>query len=166
MTCSFWVVIAPTSTRKCLSYKTVPMEVLKLTPPFTYSYQCGSTLLTSYIPVYMYIVMIQILVDISRVIIILNINYENYPKLIRYWFPNKHMKSSKIISNVMNNLVLLLSFGLSSPILCFCLCLGMIVSEKCKLILIGKKFFETINGNNEHLIGINDGKFESFFCYF
>lgn len=111
------------------------MEVLKLTPPFTYSYQCGSTILTSYIPVYMYSVIIQILVDISRVIAIFHFQQ----------LPQQNIKSSKIISSVMNNLVLLLSFGFSSPVLCFCICLEMIVSEKCWLMLIGKTYYESTN---------------------
>ena len=125
------------------------MEVLKLTPPFTYSYQCASTLLTSYIPVYMYIVSIQIIVDIIRVVAIFHINYENYSTFIQKFLPNKHLKSSKVISNIMNNLVVLLSFGLSSPVLCVSICLGMIVNENCLLILIGRIVFEDLMTDNE-----------------
>ena len=72
-------IISQWSKKTCLSYRDVTMEVLKVTPPFTYSYQCGSTIRTSYIPVYMSNVSIQIIIDLFRVIIIFQTKYENIP---------------------------------------------------------------------------------------
>jgi hypothetical protein len=141
------------------------MAVLKITPPFFYSYQCGSTLITSYIPVYMYLVSIQLLSSIvTFTIVILSNNITEHP----YWswllklFPGvcwpshwnhvdlRHFSEMKvegklvnpheIISRLMNNLVLLLSFGLCSPVLCCYISLSICVHLGCWLILIGRFF--------------------------
>ena len=125
------------------------MEVLKLTPPFTYSYQCGSTILTSYIPVYMYSVSIQIIIDLFRVIIIFQTKYENFPKFIQGIFDLnlQQMDSSKIISNLINSMILLLSFGLSSPVLSVSIYLGVLINISCWLMIIGKSIFQHENQN-------------------
>ena len=125
------------------------MDVLKLAPPFTYSYQCGSTLLTSYIPVYMYTVLIQIIVDILGVITTL------YTKqsLLKI-----EIRSSEIISNLINSLVLLLSFGLTSPVLCVCICVGVMTSVNCWLILIGKIVFDSLDKQQEQQENDNEGE--------
>ena len=120
------------------------MDILKLTPPFTYSYQCGSTILTSYIPVYMYSSIFQILIDISRVIIIFQINFEDYPQFIY-----KNIRISKIISNIINNMILLLSFGLSSPVLCLSICLSVIINISCWLMIIGRLIFQSQYFNHD-----------------
>ena len=147
--CTLWYIFVVTLKRICLSYEIVTMEVLKLTPPFTYSYQCGSTILTSYIPVYMYSVSIQIIIDLFRVIIIFQTKYENIPKTIQSIFDLnlQQMDSSKIISNLMNSMILLLSFGLSSPVLSVSISLGMMVNISCWLMVIGKSIFQNQNGN-------------------
>jgi hypothetical protein len=50
------------------------MDPLTITPPFSYSYQCGSTLLVSYIPVYMYSVSLQLISTFVRLGIISSIS--------------------------------------------------------------------------------------------
>ena len=134
------------------------MDVLKLAPPFTYSYQCGSTLLTSYIPVYMYTVLIQIIVDILRVVSAFQIKFENFPKWMRSFLPKRHIKSSKIISSLINSLVLLLSFGLTSPVLCVCICVGVMTSVNCWLILIGKIVFDSLDKQQQEQENNNEGE--------
>ena len=141
------------------------MEVLKLTPPFIYSYQCGATLLTSYIPIYMYIVSIQMIVDIIRVISILNVKSEMYSKFIQKYLPSTEIKVSKIISTAINNLVLLLTFGLSSPVLCVNICMGMILNENCLLILMGKLIFEDMVLNLEHGNDSDDHTGKKFYFF-
>lgn len=98
----------------------------------------------------MYSIIIQIFVDISRVITIYYINYNKYPTLLSKFIPNKKIKGSKIISDFMNDLLLLLSFGLSSPILCVWICFGVIVSEKCWLVIIGKILYNSLHGDSEN----------------
>jgi len=116
------------------------MEVLKLIPPFTYSYQCGSTLLTSYIPVYLFSSISQIIVDVFRVMLRLQTKYSDYPRFIQQNFllPHQSLHPSTIISNIITNLMLLLSFGLSSPVLCVSISLSGVIDVSSYLILLGR----------------------------
>jgi hypothetical protein len=143
--CGLYVFFSDGS-RFCLRYApAIPgiMDVLKLTPPFFYSYQCGSTLLTSYLPVHMYSISLQIISTIvSLIIIFSSSNLTHHPRWLLSLFPGvcwpSHWQSVKgpaidlhfnkkpiclikphqIISRTMNNIILLLSFGLCSPVLC------------------------------------------------
>jgi hypothetical protein len=144
------------------------MTALEITPPFFYSYQCGSTLLTSYIPVYMYSVSMQLLSSIVTFGFILlssshSITEHPHWSWLLNWFPGvcwpshwnnfdqeNHSEPTvietpilvvnphEIISRMMNNLVLLLSFGLCSPVLCCFIALSICVHLSCWLILIGR----------------------------
>jgi hypothetical protein len=137
------------------------MDMLKITPPFFYSYQCGSTLLTSYIPVYMYSISLQILF-----IILLIFTFIIVPKTTStQWFlkffpgvcwpsdhwnkidnPEMYLKKRpirlinphQIISMSMNNVILLLSFGLCSPVLCTFITLSICVNFGCWFLLISR----------------------------
>jgi hypothetical protein len=136
------------------------MDVLKITPPFFYSYQCGSTLLTSYLPVHMYSISLQIIFTIVTLIIIFSSsNLTRHPRWLLSLFPGvcwpshwQHAGSSavditkqpvmikphQIISRTMNNIILLVSFGLCSPVLCVCIALSISVHLCSWLILIGR----------------------------
>jgi hypothetical protein len=128
----------------CLITAPVLMDVLKITPPFFYSYQCGSTLLTSYIPVHMYSVSLQIISTFVSLIIIFSSSTmaQQQPWWLLSLFPGvcwpSHwqyvrrivvdikerpvmIKPHQIISRTMNNIILLVSFGLCSPVLCVCI---------------------------------------------
>lgn len=120
------------------------MVGLSLIPPFTYSYQCGSTLLTSYIPVYLYSSISQILLTVFIVLLRLLTQDEDHPQLFRLHFfrPHELVHPSKIVSNVVNNIVLLLTFGLSSPVLCFGIGLCGIIDVSCYLILLGRVLYK------------------------
>jgi hypothetical protein len=136
------------------------MDVLKITPPFFYSYQCGSTLLTSYLPVYMYSISLQILfIVVTFIIIILptTITTVQYPQWLLKLFPGvcwpsrwsnteidlmqrpiRLINPHQIISLTMGHVVLLLSFGLCSPVLCCSIALSVCVHLCCWLVLIGR----------------------------
>jgi Leucine-rich repeat (LRR) protein len=115
--CDVWRIVIP-SNRYCASYS-IATTVLTLIPPFTYSYQCGSTLLVSYIPVYMYSTIFQIIIDLIRTTLIFQTNYKDYPIFIQRYFPLPHNNiiTAKITTSLINNMILLLSFGLASPVL-------------------------------------------------
>lgn len=117
------------------------MHTVAHVPPFTFSYQCGSTLLVAYIPVNMYSAILQILLDILRGWIIFHLDANDIPAFIRR-FLHRHLSVSYLISESMNNLVLLLSFGISSPILSFSLLLSQWVDVSFWLILIGKSVLD------------------------
>jgi hypothetical protein len=143
------------------------MDVLKITPPFFYSYQCGSTLLTAYIPVYMYSVSLQLISTLVTFAFILFTSshhmtqqphwswlLKSFPGICwpSHWSnvdyhlsnptpekkPIRLIKPHRIISRIMNNMVLLLSFGLCSPVLCCYVTLNICVYLSCWLILIGR----------------------------
>lgn len=113
------------------------MNPLQILPPFTYSYQCGSAIVTSYIPVYMYATSLQLVSVILSTILIFTADHViKYPSQILQRFPlvywpdwdedrSNSLKSSRmirphqILSILCSNLILLLSFGLCSPALGF-----------------------------------------------
>jgi hypothetical protein len=49
-----YVPIVVNDTSACLQSVIREMDVAALIPPFNYNYQCGSVILTSYIPVFIY----------------------------------------------------------------------------------------------------------------
>jgi hypothetical protein len=137
------------------------MDVLKITPPFFYSYQCGSTLLTSYLPVHMYSISLQVLYTILTLIIIFSSSSsERHPPWLLSSFPKvcwpyhgQHVergssaldlkrpvmiKPHQIISKTMGNIILLLSFGLCSPVLCVSIAVSICLHLCSWLMLIGR----------------------------
>jgi hypothetical protein len=135
------------------------MDVLQITPAFAYSYQCGSTLLTSYLPVYIYSISLQIISLFINLFLIFYTSRTPYPHWFMKLFPGIYWPSywvhtsnnetnkvrslrlirpSQIITLAMNDFILFLSFGLCCPILCcyitFNLCLHLFVW----LMLIGR----------------------------
>jgi hypothetical protein len=149
---------------KCLITAPAIMDVLKITPPFFYSYQCGSTLLTSYIPVHMYSISFQILLTIVSVTIIFSSsNRARNPPWLLSGFPGVcwpyHWHNSaiaiekkpiliephQIITRTMNNIILLLSFGLCSPVLSVCIALSICVHLCSWLLLIDRFMSVRIN---------------------
>jgi hypothetical protein len=134
------------------------MDVLKITPPFFYSYQCGSTLLTSYIPVHMYSVSLQIIYTIvSLIIIFTSSNMVQHQRWLLSFFPGvcwpsywqnvdltvakkpiRIVKPHQIICRTTNNIILLLSFGLCSPVLCLCIAVSICLHHCSWLMLIGR----------------------------
>jgi hypothetical protein len=141
------------------------MDALHVTPPFAYTYQCGSTLLAAYLPVYMYSVSLQILSLIAKLAFIFCSNLAPYPLWVTRWFPGIYwplssgnvrvddagrdsessdkpslslIRPHQILSTAVNNLILMLSFGLCSPILCCFIALSLCVNLCSWLMLIGR----------------------------
>jgi hypothetical protein len=160
--CSVFFILPVDGSTQCLIYGRAVMDPLKITPPFFYSYQCGSTLLTSYIPVHMYSVSLQILSAILTFIFVVFASsvIDQYPPWLLsslpgvcwpdHWQrvsnssidldtkPIRLVKPHQLVSNTMSNLTLLLSFGLCSPVLCSYLTLSICVQLSCWLMLIAR----------------------------
>jgi Leucine-rich repeat (LRR) protein len=68
----------------CVSETDRYVEVAPLTPPFSYGYQCASTVLTAYIPVYLYIYCLEILMPFVTLFLLLSIfpSYSTVPKFL------------------------------------------------------------------------------------
>ena len=83
----------------CLLYATTDIEVAPLIPPYSYNNLCSSVLLTSYIPVFLLVYSIQILVPIVYICLFTTTMYTSVPKLLRkviqgvfwpdYWLKNE-----------------------------------------------------------------------------
>lgn len=139
------------------------MTIQKYTPPFTYSYQCGSTLLTTYIPIYMYSFSLQLVSIMLILCIIYTSNSVTFPRWILNisagvcWprllgtnlpHVNSHDNSnsptirlihpSLILSQLMNNLIILLTFGLCSPILASYITINLCIYLSSWIVLIGR----------------------------
>jgi hypothetical protein len=167
--CSLFA-ISPDGSRVCRTFSPVIMDVLKITPPFFYSYQCGSTLLTSYIPVHMYSISFQVLFTILTLIVIFwSSNIGQHPRWLLSLFPGvcwpahwqgaegsridpglekQHIRliePHQIISRTMNNVILLLSFGLCCPVLCGYITVSICVHLSSWLMLIGRFVFLRID---------------------
>jgi Leucine-rich repeat (LRR) protein len=86
--CSFMIFLSDGSS-KCLRYGHALMDALKITPPFFYSYQCGSTLLTSYIPVHMYSISLRLISTIVNFITVISSSsiVDQYPHWLLFLFP-------------------------------------------------------------------------------
>jgi hypothetical protein len=153
--------VEPDGTTECLKYNPMIMDVLTITPPFFYSYQCGSTLLTSYIPVHMYSVSLQVLSTIGTLIIIFSASsLTQFPSCLLALFPGvcwpahwqriggsaidlekrriRLIEPHQIISATMSHMILLLSFGLCSPVLCAYIALSLCLHLCGWLLLIGR----------------------------
>jgi hypothetical protein len=137
------------------------MDVLKITPPFTYSYQCGSTLLTSYLPIYMYSISLQIISTLVKLVIIFTAS--NSPpqtfQWLRNWLPNifwpldrntreiilsypgRLIEPYRLVTSVVENLMLFLSFGLCCPSLSVSITINIALQLSCSLMLIGRFVF-------------------------
>lgn len=152
----------PNGQSVCVLYTSSIMDVLKITPPFYYSYQCGSTILISYLPVYMYSISLQIFSIFVTSFIIFTSTRVKYPQWFVKLFPGvcwpshldiddqselelekkflriRLLNPHQIISSFVNNIVLLLSFGLCSPVLCFYVSLSICLHLCHWHILIGR----------------------------
>jgi Leucine-rich repeat (LRR) protein len=145
----------------CLLYTFTIMDPLQITPPFSYSYQCGSTILVSYIPVYLYSVSLQLVSLFMLLGIALSscslpeawltrwISPIQWPLPLLHKLLDKRLSQGRppssrlldphqIVSNVVSNTVLLLSFGLCSPVLACYITLSTCVTGWCWSMLVGR----------------------------
>jgi len=128
------------------SKRTVYISPLR--PPFLYNNLCTSTILTSYIPVYLFVYAIQLLVSVLLVVVLTSIEYTSLPAWLRkglhgvFWpghewisdstKPRDLLKATEIISfDILNHLAVFVTFGISSPylalILIFSVCLKLYI---------------------------------------
>jgi hypothetical protein len=143
----------------CVESSLTEMDPLKITPPFTYSYQCEATLLTSYIPVYFYSVSLQFISILMKLLMAFYSHPNHYPTFIFKTFPgvfwplywNKEatlslpsvriIRPSEIICITINHLILFLTFGLCSPVL-GCYLLLFICANLCSWVLFVGRFLK------------------------
>ena len=153
--------------KQCLKYESAIVEISPLTPPFTYSYQCSSRIITAYVPVFVYIYSFQILLPAIYLSLLSFLNYEDIPKPCRllfhavmwpnYWVETKLTneiisRSGMLLSDpfllldsrdiittdVLNSMIVLLTFGFCSPILACAIACSMWLKLNMWVMLIGR----------------------------
>ena len=72
---------------ECTGYAYFSVDVPPLTPPFSYNYDCSSVILTSYIPVYIYMYTLLALAPFASIMFISACKYEWIPTLIQVRMP-------------------------------------------------------------------------------
>ena len=148
------------------------IPIAPLTPPFIYNYQCASSVLTSYIPVYLYIYAFLILLPFVYVMLLTQFKYDELPHVFRLlvhaivWpkhfiededvHPSDNESSLKfdhfmifdtrdiVTTDVLNHLIVLLSFGLCSPLLTLAIGLTVYLKLNMWVLLVGRfaSYFE------------------------
>jgi hypothetical protein len=136
--------------------------VSPLRPPFLYNNLCTSTILTSYIPVYVFEYAIQLLVSILLVTILTSIEYSSFPIWLQkglhgvFWpnqqwikdfiVPRDLLKATEIISfDILNHLAVFVTFGISSPFLAVILIFSVCLKLHLWRMIIGRFVYSRLS---------------------
>ena len=150
----------------CSRYMTIEVESASLVPPFTYNNQCASAVLTSYIPVFLLGYSIQLMLSLIILTALTYVSYDSLPFAVRtmlhgimwpeYWLQDSDdvlarnkaivesdagimLKIRTIFCNdVLNNWLLLLTFGLCSPVLAVAIVCAVLLKMSLWVMLIGR----------------------------
>jgi hypothetical protein len=158
----------------CVEYSPIDMDPLFITPPFTYSYQCVATLLTSYIPVYLYSTSIQFITLWIKYLLIFSTHPNQYPTFLfkllpgvfwpLHWSTSIHqqpslvrlIRPSEIMCTTFNHLIIFVTFGFCSPVL-GCYIVLFICTNLCFWIIMVGRFLKLRSNvstvkldNNDH----------------
>ena len=146
------------NTTVCLG-EGIRTELIKpFQPPFLYNNLCTSTILTKYIPVYVFVYSIQLFVSILMVVLLTSVDYTSLPRLLRkglhgvFWpnhewvssgiVPRDILKAPEIISfDILSHLAIFLTFGISSPYLALILIFSVCLKLYMWRVVIGRFVF-------------------------
>jgi hypothetical protein len=149
----------------CSEYLINEVESASLVPPFTYNNQCGSVVLTSYIPVLLLGYSIQLMLPFIFMTSLTFVSYDSMPPSVRkmfhgiiwpeYWLqggdvlvrntailnsdPSVLLEIETICCNdVLNNWLLMLTFGLCSPVLAVAIVCSVLLKMSLWMSLVGR----------------------------
>lgn len=71
---------------ECTLYATQEAEVAPFIPPFSYNNMCSSTLVTTFVPVYMFVYCIELLIPVLYLYVFTGTEYEHYSGLLKRSF--------------------------------------------------------------------------------
>jgi hypothetical protein len=150
----------------CVHDNLMTIKVSPVVPPFLYSNLCGSVILTSYIPVYIYMYILSVVITVASTYTYCKyVNYTTLSTVIQKTFMGlmwpKHdwngdaeslsrllLKADNIVCNVLHHICILLTFGMCCP----ALAVAIAIFVSCKVwifqIVLGR-FLETINHSEE-----------------
>ena len=135
------------------SLRTVYVSPLR--PPFLYNNQCTSTIIRSYVPVFLYVYSIQLIATVAMVGVLTSVDYLSVPSFVRqrlygiYWpshdwvpdrtLPRDMIKAGTIINfDILSHLAVFVTFGISSPYLAFVLTFVVCVKLHIWQIVVGR----------------------------
>ena len=157
---------SPDGVTFCNEYSSIEVESASLVPPFTYNNQCGSVVLTSYIPVFLLGYSIQLLLLFVVMALLLYLPYDSLPHFVskslhgiiwpEHWLqsgvevlvrnkavvdgaPSAMLNMRTIFCNdVFHNWMLMLTFGLCSPVFAVTVLFSVLLKMSLWVLLIGR----------------------------
>jgi hypothetical protein len=122
--------IPPPSASTCLSFGASQQYNTQFDPPFTYSFQCGSSIITSYVPVLIYSCAFRVIVSVAKLFHKSYFSEWTIPSCLRSSRAaevsevssgaSSALRDGSFLSHLLVECVVLLTFGASSPPLaCF-----------------------------------------------
>jgi hypothetical protein len=159
------------NTTVCLSEGFRTELIKPFQPPFLYNNLCTSTILTKYIPVYVFVYSIQLFVSILMVVLLTSVVYTSLPRLLRkglhgvFWpnhewvssgiVPRDILKAPEIISfDILSHLAIFLTFGISCPYLVLILIFSVCLKLYMWRVVIGRfVFVRSSLGSNSGGVG-------------
>jgi hypothetical protein len=136
---------------ECAAYNEFTVEVIPVVPPLTYNYICTSVLLSAYVPIFIYVYALQL---VMLVVVPLVYRYwTGMPSALRrlqhgmlwpeQWKEGEQgswhlLKMHDIVSAAVGHIALLLSFGLFFPALGLVIALTCAISSLQSRIILGR----------------------------
>lgn len=152
---------------ECVSYGTRTVDVAPLVPPFSYNNLCSSVVLTSYVPVFLLVYAVHIVLPAVHLAVFATVaTPTRFPPAVRavvlgvfwpdYWrsgaaaeggggddqacaTPMQLLKANRIMSSdVLNHLLVLFTFGLCSPFLAIAIVFAVGLKLQLWTLLLGR----------------------------
>lgn len=135
---------------QCISYTGLSLSTTFI-PPYTYSYQCGSTVLTSFIPVFILAYTLRAFAQPLLMFCIMYITKsENIPVAITI-FPSilwptrihkyefrKIMYPGVIITHILHDIAVMVTYGITSPVCCLVIAVSVCITTLQWHVIIGR----------------------------
>jgi hypothetical protein len=159
--CDIFLILTNFDKTFCIQYSSVSVDVVPFVPPFAYGNLCGSVILTSYIPVFIYVYIISIVVNVTWTYVCCTyVDYSMIQKRIQKelmgvmwphhdWCSAEGSLSPKVLSrrllkvddimcNILHHTGILLTFGLCSPVLAITIAVYASVYVLVLLVVVGR----------------------------
>jgi hypothetical protein len=157
------------------------VEVVPFVPPFAYNNLCGSVILTSYIPVFIYMYIISILVNAASTYVCCTyVDYSKCPKFIQnvltgvmwphhdwcsaevslspYLLSKQLLKVDNIICDILHHAGILLTFGLCCPVLAIAIAVHVSIYVLVLLVVVGR-FVKLIDSGHSNVTAVKSTVF-------
>ena len=144
----------------CVSESFRTVYVSPIQPPFLYNNQCTSTILTRFIPVYVFMYAIQFVVTLFLATMLTLVRYNSIPHWMRkvlpgvFWpyhdwdhdnniSPRDMLKTTQIISfDILNHLTIFITFGIACPYLALILLVAVTLKLSMWRLIISRFVYE------------------------